>query len=109
MHSALVLLAMLVMPRTPRPGAMAQPPVASPVDSIAWEYPDSAIAAAAVDRFEVSTTSKPAIKVPLTSRVVGTDTYKTALPPLTPGLHVVSVIACNVPRVARCPRWTSSW
>jgi hypothetical protein len=97
MHSALVLFAMLVLPpdaaaaRTP-----AQPPVASPVDSIAWEFPDSAIAAAAVDRFEASYDKQPAIKVPLTARVAGTDTYKTALPPLTPGLHVVTVVACNV-------------
>lgn len=76
--------------------AQLPPQTAGPVDSIAWEYADSGIASAAVDRFEATFDKLPAVKVPLTARVTGTDTYKTALPPLTPGLHTVSVVACNV-------------
>jgi hypothetical protein len=84
----MLALLLLVMFQTP-------PVTAQPGDFIAWDYADKYLNGGFVTRFRVAFDAGPAVDVPLTSRVTGTDTYRVAVPSIIEGAHVAVIVACN--------------
>lgn len=78
-------------------------PMMTPADSLAWDYPDAAITAFAVDHFTVTVDAQPPVTVDLTAKIQGQPSYKWKLPALTVGSHSFQVIACTATNACSVP------
>jgi hypothetical protein len=89
-----ILIACLVF----APSVLAQPPVATTLDSYAWDYTDAQIVAGAVVRFELCLDAQPCVsKTPAEAKhASGPNVYAYKFPPMLSGPHTISVKACNV-------------
>jgi hypothetical protein len=87
----LIALLVFVLP------VQAQTPVATVLDSVAWDYTDAAIAAGGVTRFELCLDSSPCVSKTLAEakHASGPIVYAYKLPALLPGSHTLTIKACN--------------
>lgn len=79
--------------------SQAQPPLATILDSVAWDYTQAQITATTVDHFVVCLDATPCITLTLTQAkhpTLGPDVYFWKLPAMAPGNHSTSVVACNL-------------
>jgi hypothetical protein len=76
----------------------AQTPVATGLDSVAWDYPDSSLTAGAVVRFDVCLDATPCVSRTVAEAkhpTLGASVYFWKLPAMLPGNHTVAIKACN--------------
>ena len=75
----------------------AQPPVATTLDAVAWDYTDAQIASGGVTRFELCLDSLPCVgkTVAESKHASGPSVYAYRLPAMLPGDHTLTIKACN--------------
>ena len=75
----------------------AQSPVATTLDSVAWDYTDAQIASGGVTRFELCLDSQPCLSktVAEAKHASGPNVYAYTLPAMLPGDHTLTIKACN--------------